>query len=513
MGRDHPAGRRPADSGERTEPERTARAAQAGLTRAGKAARIITAALSVVVLVVTGYGWAIYRQLGSSLTTSDVLGAHQPSDGATDILLVGLDSRTDAAGRPLPQQLLDQLNAGPDEGTLNTDTLILIRIPNDPAKPTTAISIPRDSYVDIPGYGTHKINSAYARAGNAEHAHLAAQGVSGPELEQRANQAGRRNLIATVQQLTGASIDHYAEINLAGFAQITQAVGGVPVCLNSAVKDSYSGVDLPAGPQTLQGAPALAFVRQRHGLPRGDLDRIVRQQAFLASLAHKVLSAGTLANPGQLSALIDAISHYVVLDQGWDLLAFADQVQGLTGGNISFRTIPTGNPALRTPSDGLAVQVDPALVQGFVAGLSGPTTPPAPAPGPGAPSVTVDVRNATARTGLGAGVQNLLDDHGFIPGELANAPTAASSAISAPAGTRAAADQIAALLGGLAVHTDNTLPAGHIRILLGRDYRGPDGPGQQSPPTPTSRPTTPGDDAPGASSAPPITAAGVPCIN
>jgi LCP family protein required for cell wall assembly len=86
-------------------------------------------------------------------------------------------------------------------------------------------------------------------------------------LERQVDQAGRRSLVATVEQLTGASVDHYAEVNLAGFADITEAVGGVPVCLNAPVRDTYSDADLSAGPQTLQGAAAPAFVRQRHGLP------------------------------------------------------------------------------------------------------------------------------------------------------------------------------------------------------------------------------------------------------
>jgi anionic cell wall polymer biosynthesis LytR-Cps2A-Psr (LCP) family protein len=132
-----------------------------GRRRALHAVQAAVAVASVLVLAVTGYGWAAYRQLGAKLVTSDVLAPATARDGATDILLVGLDSRTDADGNPLPQQVLDALHAGPDEGTPNTDTVILVRVPDDPTEPTTAVSIPRDSYVQIPGYGTHKINSAF----------------------------------------------------------------------------------------------------------------------------------------------------------------------------------------------------------------------------------------------------------------------------------------------------------------------------------------------------------------
>jgi LCP family protein required for cell wall assembly len=331
------------------------------------AVRVAVSVASALVLLLTGYGWTAYRELGARLVTSDVLTRDRPSDGVVDILLVGLDSRTDAAGDPLPRELLDALAAGPDEGTLNTDTLILVRMPDDPALPTTAVSIPRDAYVVIPRHGLHKINSAYRRAADAARVQL---GAAGAATQRQVDQAGRRSLITTVEQLTGVAVDHYAEVNMAGFAEVTQAVGGVPVCLTAPVRDRRSGADFAAGPQTLQGPAALAFVRQRHGLPRGDLDRVVRQQAFLASLAHEVLSAGTLADPAELSALIAAVSRYVVVDPTWDLLEFAAQARGLTAGTISFRTIPTGRPNLPTSEDGVAVEVEPGAVRDFVATLS-----------------------------------------------------------------------------------------------------------------------------------------------
>jgi LCP family protein required for cell wall assembly len=101
---------------------------------------------------------------------------------------------------------------------------------------------------------------------------LIAHGLSGPELDRLAQQAGRQKLVQTAEQLTGVTLGHYAEINLAGFYEITQAVGGVLVCLAAPTHDSYIGANFAAG----SGAATLAFVRQRHGLPRGDLDRILR---------------------------------------------------------------------------------------------------------------------------------------------------------------------------------------------------------------------------------------------
>jgi hypothetical protein len=212
----------------------------------------------------------------------------------------------------------------------------------------------------------------------------------------------------------------------------------------------------------------------------------VRQQAFLAGLAHEVLSAGTLADPARLSALITAGGRYVVVDPGWDLLAFAGKARSLTGGGIRFRTIPTGSLALHTPSDGVAVQVDPAQVRAFIAAtLTGTAPKPASARAP----VTVDVRNATPRAGLATGVLGLLGHDGFVPGTLGTATSATRSTVLTAPATRTAAEQVATLLGGLPVRTDHAVPTGHVQVVLGRGYAGPSG----TAPTPaTPDPAGPG---------------------
>ncbi|MDQ3826379.1 MAG: LCP family protein [Actinomycetota bacterium] len=341
--------------------------------------RTAVALVSAVVLTVTGYGWTLSRQLNSSLTTSAVLdhpshaGAAQSQLGVPlgpmNVLLVGLDSRTDNQGNPLPQEVLAALHAGGDDGELNADTLILVHVPAEPAQPTVAVSIPRDSYVNVPGFGSHKINSAYRWGMRDAEPALWAQGVDPAQLHRLIYQAGARKLVQTVEQLTGVTIDHYVEINLAGFYEITQAVGGVPICLNAPIHDSYSGADLPAGPQTVSGAAALAFVRQRHGLPRGDLDRILRQQAFLSGLVHRLLSGDVLTNRTAVAALDEAIARYVVIDPGWNLAGLIEQARSMSEGSITFRTIPTGRIDLPT-RDGEAVQVDPEQVQRFIANLA-----------------------------------------------------------------------------------------------------------------------------------------------
>lgn len=331
---------------------------------------------SLVVLAATGYGWIQLHRL-SSPATADVIepAARLPATGPSvpvpeqNILLVGIDSRTDVQGRPLPRNVLDELHGGdPTEGGNTTDTMIVVHIPAGGGS-ATAISLPRDSYVELAdGYGKHKINSAYSRGRQDAVNRLSAQGVQGPELERQADVAGARLAIRTVEQLTGLTINHYGAVNLVGFSTVSLAVGGVPVCLRAPVHDSYSGADFPAGEQMLSGADALAFVRQRHGLAGGDLDRIARQQAFLSSMARVVLGAGTLANPSKVGALVDAVQRSVVIDNGWNLLDFAEQLRGLSAGALTFATIPVQNVNLQTP-DGDAVKVDPGEVRSFVGTL------------------------------------------------------------------------------------------------------------------------------------------------
>jgi LCP family protein required for cell wall assembly len=477
-------------------------------------ARVVGAVLSLALLATSGWGWYLGQVADASVNRTDAIPTNGNDDAShtgadMNLLLVGQDGRQDLT----PEQLAE-LNAGAtDSGGLNTDTMILVHVPADGSR-ASFVSFPRDSYVQIPGHGSDKLNAAYAYG-------YTSAGSNADTSQKQA--AGAQLLVQTISKLSGLQIDHYAEVDLLGFFNLATVVGGVDVNLCYAVDDrQYSGAVFPAGKQTISGADALKFVRERHGvrpdgspaLPRGDLDRIVRQQAFLASLAHQVLSAGTLANPSALSGLITAVSHYVVLDKGWDLLKFAAQARGLTGGNIAFRTIPTGTSALDTPSDGVAVQVDPTLVRQFFAGLAADGQ--APAADPAAAPLIADVSNASGHTGLAAAVQSLLDDGGVAPGALGNAPTAARSVIRAAPADQARAQQIAELLGGIPVQPDATVPAGHVQVLLGRDYHGPATAGstQQagggSAPAPAA-----GDDAPGAPPAqdPPITAGGVPCIN
>ena len=260
-------------------------------------------------------------------------GAPQSTDGSTNILLLGLDSRRDNNGKDLPRALLDLMHVGSSSsiGGYNTNTMILIHIPAG-GKKAVAISIPRDDYVQVPGLGGRKIKEAYGLAKYYKTLELVKQGVSGLELERKSREAGRTATIKTVSQLLNVPIDHFAEVNLVGFYHLSIALDGVQVCLKHAVDDhQYSGAVFPAGLQTLKGVDALKFVRQRHGLPNGDLDRTHRQQAFITGVITKFRTQGIFGNLSKQD---------VVIDDGWDVIGFLPNAKALTGGNITFHTLP-----------------------------------------------------------------------------------------------------------------------------------------------------------------------------
>jgi len=353
----------------------------------GVAARVLIALLSAVVLAGSGYGWATLKRVRESVNTtnvlsvlSDVPNAPPMLDGATDILLVGSDSRTDAQGNQLPAGVLRQLRTEASEG-VNTDTIIVVRVPHDGGK-AMAISIPRDTYVPIPDIGDDKINGAYGLTKYATVRRLENEGVTDrADLEKQGDQAGRRALVQVVQDLTGVRVDHYAEINLYGFYLLTQVIGGVDVCLNAGTSDPSSGANFGAGRQRVTGGDALAFVRQRN-LPGGDLGRIRRQQVFLSAAVTELLSAGTFTDQGKLSGLLDAATKSIVVDDGLDLMTLAQQAKGIAGGSVEFATIPVVDINAHNERGQSIVQVDVPAVKAFVGQLLGPTLVPSTPPSP-----------------------------------------------------------------------------------------------------------------------------------
>nr|WP_236077889.1 LCP family protein [Rhodococcus sp. P1Y] len=247
------------------------------------------------------FGGLLYY-VDSSLTRVDALGSYdgQIADTpGTNWLLVGSDSRTGLT----PEQEA-ALATGGETGPSRTDTIILIHIPEGGGA-TTMVSLPRDSYVSIPGYGQDKLNASFA--------------FEGAPL-----------LVQTVEGATGLHIDHYAEIGFGGFAGIVDAIGGVDVCLQNAISDPLAGIDLPAGCQELAGSEALGFVRTR-ATALADLDRMNNQRQFMSALLSKATSPSTYLNPLRLWPLVKDTASSLSVDDGdhiWNLAALAWAMRG-----------------------------------------------------------------------------------------------------------------------------------------------------------------------------------------
>ena len=447
------------------------------VTHARPLGRTVLSLLSVMIMLGTGVAWGSVRNFESGIFhfAIPILGGNR-DDGATDILLVGMDSRTDAHGNPLSEEELAALHAGDDVAT-NTDTIILVRIP-DNGRSATAISIPRDSYVDAPGLDKTKINGVFGQVKLEMMKKLVeGQGMDPAEAEPKAVEAGRNALIKTVADLTGVTVDHYAEIGLLGFSLITDALGGVEVCLKDAVYEPLSGADFPAGWQRLDGPQALSFVRQRHDLPRGDLDRVVRQQVVMASLAHQVISGKTLSSPATLRSLQEAIQRSVVISSGWDVMDFLKQLQKLAGGNVAFATIPVlAEDGWSEDGSQSVVTVDPNQVKEWVAGLledqaAGKTAVVAYSP----EQTTVEVANDSEINGLAGAVADRLSPKGFTIGAIGNndKKKVTESQVQVATSDDQGAALVAKELGGLPVVTDSSLPPGTVRVVLTKDYEGP----------------------------------------
>lgn len=218
-----------------------------------------------IVIALVAYFVAVVSVFALSVNKVDAL---PPVSSATssgmNVLMVGSDSR---AGLTEDQQA--ELSTGSVEGG-RTDTIMLLHIPA--LGTPTLVSIPRDSWVPIPGHGTDKINAAFA--------------LGGPQL-----------LITTVEQATGLEITDYVEIGFAGVAATTDALGGVKLCPSQDYDDEFSGLNVSAGCQTMDGTTALAYVRMRYQDPKGDLGRIERQQEFMSAVAKKGMSPLTWLLP------------------------------------------------------------------------------------------------------------------------------------------------------------------------------------------------------------------------
>ena len=464
----------------------------------GKVAYAAGCLLAAIILVTSGYAYHVVN-LAGSLGGGISIGNGGPSTGAMNILVMGLESRTDYQGRTLDHHMQVVLHSGSTGGQA-TNTLILLHIFAGGER-AVGVSIPRDDWVTFPqpydGQSQGKIDQAYGLAYTQSLNETVNSGKSAAERYLEANQAGQAATLATVEAVTGQQVDHFAEVNLAGYYYLANAFGGVVVCVkpwtggnDQNLADRNSGWDAVAdGYNTAKGgnqylrvtaAQALAYVRDRDSLPNGDLDRTHRQQAVLDYIIWRLKSGGILTDLGQLTALLGTAKQYLITDAHWNLLDFAPQMKALTGKNLKFFTAPIASYATIAGQaanviDVPTIQADikakftaPAAAKQPASGAK-PTAKAAPVPAPS--TVTVDVYNGAGVGGLAGRVSTALTAKGYQAGLTGNSATQSQPVLGGAQvfygpGASANAAKIADYFGAKATAL-SSLRAGHVEVLLG----------------------------------------------
>ena len=496
---------------------------------AGKAGYALSCVAAAMVLAISGFSYFVVRDV-SSIGGSHAIDSG-PSIGTQNILLMGLESRTDWNGNILPNNILNALHAGSAAGVAAgvggnaTNTLILIHIPAG-GKKAVGFSIPRDDWVTFPtpydGQAQGKVDQAYGFALAAKESELRQQSstLSQNQIAFAGNEAGRAATVATVEQLTGVHIDHFAEVNLDGFYELASVLGGVEVCLKQPVAyDSYSGFYAHhAGYQHLDAVMALAFVRQRHGLVNGDLDRTHRQQAFLDSVMQQLRTEGVLSDLTKINSLLSVAKQYVITDSGWNLLDFAAQMRSLTSGNLTFRTLPVVTIDGHIDNQDVNI-INPPYIKQIVqetfypsaasSRASRPSSSPSPKPESSADAAktTVDVYNGGNIAGLAGQVSAALVKDGYRAGLVQNTSALTTTEVTYGTGASASAAKIASLFHVTAT-ASATVTAGHVEVMLGADatlaeVSGTPAPSSSAVPIPTS----------GAQGGAVNAKNGIPCVN
>ncbi|EFC86270.1 LCP family protein [Parafrankia sp. EUN1f] len=435
-----------------------------GTRRRPIAARLTTGlcgALSCLIFAFVVGGFALYehfdRQINRLRLSLEGERPADPIEGTTNFLLVGSDSRAGTG---------NEFQHDGEVTGQRSDTTILAHL--DVNGTTTLVSFPRDTLVHIPGHGRDKLTQAIS--------------IGGPSL-----------LIRTIERLTDIRVDHYVSVDLAGFRDMTNAIGGVTVCVKalpdgsrSNLHDNWSQWRGRVGENHLDGDQALAFVRQRHGLPDNDFDRIHRQQQFIGAVFRKATSDGVLTNPARLESLISATTKSLTIDDGTDIddmRLLAKRMSAMSSDQIRFVTIPVhaptpaegGNAVGELPRYGSVQLYDPAQLNAFLAPLRGRApAPSAPArPATAAPKdVSVDVFNAARIGGLAGAVGADLSKLGFRVGSPRDWPAGrlSTSEVRYGPGQEAAARAVAAVVPDARLVRDDGR-ASRVSLVLGTSFQ------------------------------------------
>lgn len=436
--------------------------------RLGRVLSWVALSMSLVILGLAGVGYLLLQHYNGNIQRISVFGRSitgqaapaQAPHNAQNILLVGSDSRAGANGRGTGGSALV---AGQ-----RSDTIILAHLYGTSDK-ALFVSIPRDSYVEIPAWTDPRTGAVHQSRHDKINSALA---EGGPAL-----------LIATIQKLTDIRIDHYVQIDFVGFKNMVNKLGGVDVCLRQSVNDVKSRLVLSAGRHHIDGATALAFVRDRHSFASGDIQRIKNQQQLIGSLIHKVLSAGTLINPLKLNGFLEVATSSLQVDERLtlnDMKNIALRVRGFSSGSVLFTTVPIANSA-GWVNGASVVLLDTAADARLFDSLRRDQAPSAPAKA-GAPAgalivppsaIRVRVYNGSNVNGLARRAFNALAADGFTTtGIPQNRGSGATVTTILYGSTKAdSARTLAAALPGSVLQQDPTL-TDTLEVVVGSGYKG-----------------------------------------
>ena len=487
------------------------RGSGAGSTVLGRAGYVTACLACAVVLVVSGYAHSLVR-LTQQLAGGASIG-NSSSVGAMNILLMGLESRTDFKGQNLTSHQLNVTHSGKEsavqagtQGSQDTDTLILIHVFAGGQK-AVGYSIPRDDVVNFPhttfgGITEGKIDGAYAYAYDQYVSDNVGK-MSSKSLYLGANRAGQAFEVQTVESVTGVHIDHFVVSNIYGFYLLAGRFGGIEVCIKPAPA-SAEPAGMPAGTNLTDADPltgtnnsnfnayedgykkavggaqylhldpeqSLAFVRSRDTLPGIDVGRTHRQQAALDYMIWKLKNQGLLNDPNVISGMLSDASQFLITDQNFNLLDFATNMKALTGSHLSLTTLPDAAvqnimiPAFgQQPQDANYIYVPDIQRRVNGAFYGSAVVKPTKA-------VTVDVYNGSGTPGLAGEAAQAVATLGYTPGNAAN-PSAQSQPVQDDTqvfygpGAGQDAGQIADEVGAMAATSLSSLPPGHVEVLLG----------------------------------------------
>ncbi|MEV5387846.1 LCP family protein [Streptomyces sp. NPDC052721] len=485
-----PGGRAAARAASRAPGGRRSRRARP-VRRGRRVLKILGIGLSVLIVVTAGAGWWFYQHLNGNIhsVSLDGKGGTEKADafGRTpiNILVMGSDGRTSATDCKLGGGCS---KTGVQTGS-NADVEMVLHISADRSN-ATVMSIPRDTMTKVPACK----DSGAGQSTNGYYGQINSALQYGPACQ-----------VATVHQLTGIPIDHFVKLDFSGVVKMSDAVGGVSVCVSDDVYDTYSHLKLSKGTHTLKGVAALEFVRSRHGFGDGsDLGRTVSQHIFLSAMIRKFKSAGTLTDPTAVYHLADAATKALTVDDGLGtvkkLISLADDVNKVPTKRITFTTMQTAPD----PGDGDRVVVGPGAKSLFAtiandqslttgsgkkstaASATAEAKAEATASAVPAAEIAVTVENGTGITGRASALATALTGQGFSSATTtANAPSPApSTTLTYGTGEKAAARTVAKALGLPSSHLKQGAGSG-LTLVIGADWpSGTSYPGGSSSPAP-----------------------------